>query len=154
MFCKYCGAQLSDAMAFCTNCGAHREESPTQSAAQPAPPLVTPVPSDSYYQRNYSDNFNQAYEPPTDRKTNGLAIASFIVSLVSICLCCFPSIIGLILGIIAALQIRDRGDKGKGFAIAAIIIGAVCTVIFALLVIGMSADGGANWKELMDLWRG
>ncbi len=63
--------------------------------------------------------FNKMAE---NEKTNTMAIVGFVSSLV------IP-LLGLIFGIIALGQIRNRGEKGKGWAIAAVVIGAVGTVI-------------------------
>ena len=66
-------------------------------------------------------------------KTSGLAIAAFVLSLM-----CFP--IGLILGIIALVQLGKTDDKsGKGLALAAVIISGAM-----LPVIGMLAAHGVD----------
>ena len=66
-------------------------------------------------------------------KTNGLAIAGFVVSLVSL-LINFAGIVGLtgtILSAVGLSQINSRGEKGKGMAIAGLIIGIICTAILS-----------------------
>jgi hypothetical protein len=63
--------------------------------------------------------FNKMAE---NEKTNTMAIVGFVSSLV------IP-VLGLIFGLIALGQIKKRGEKGKGWAIAAVVIGAVGTVI-------------------------
>jgi Domain of unknown function (DUF4190) len=57
-----------------------------------------------------------------DGKTNTMAIVGFVCSLVI-------APLGLIFGLIALGQIKKRGEKGRGWALAAVIIGAVFTVI-------------------------
>ncbi|MFJ4781499.1 septum formation family protein [Streptomyces sp. NPDC088762] len=69
--------------------------------------------------------------PPPSQKTNVLAVVAFVASLV-----CVP-LIPLILAFIALSQIRNRGEKGKGFAIAAIVIQGVALV----LVVGLGGLG-------------
>jgi hypothetical protein len=59
--------------------------------------------------------------------TNALAIAGFITSL-------FLPIVGLVLSAIALGQIKRTGQRGRGLAMAGLIIGIVFTVI-ALAVI-------------------
>jgi hypothetical protein len=72
---------------------------------------------------------------PVAPKTNGLATASMIVSIVSIgFLFCYGlgaivGIVGAILGHIARRQIRTRGEAGAGMALAGIITGWVATAI-------------------------
>ena len=61
---------------------------------------------------------------------NGLAIAGFILSF-------FISLVGLILSVIALNQINKSGgtQKGKGLALAGIIISALGIIGFLLLLI-------------------
>jgi len=64
-----------------------------------------------------------AYQPP---RTSGLAVASLVLSL----LCVFAPV-GLVLGIIALVQMSNRRNQltGSGFAIAGICVGAVITLV-------------------------
>ena len=107
MFCTNCGSQIA-AGGFCANCGA-------QSA--PAPTIQTPPPAAPY---------GSPYGAPMGMvpKTNGLAIASLVTSLV-----CF-GFVGLILGIVASNQIKNSNgtQTGQGMATAGIIIGAISTL--------------------------
>lgn len=68
-------------------------------------------------------------------RTNGFAIASLIVSLVVF------GPLGVILGIVALIKIGKTGEKGKGLAIAGIIIGCITTLIFFSF---MSSLGSAS----------
>ncbi|MET9959837.1 DUF4190 domain-containing protein [Streptomyces sp. NPDC006326] len=86
------------------------------------------------------------YAPPAPQKTNALAVVSFVMSI----LCAIP-LVPLILGIIALSQIRSRGEKGKGFAIAGIAIHAA-TILFygGLLILGLSGaldDGPSPQRD-------
>ena len=63
-------------------------------------------------------------------KTNALAIASLVASVVS--LCGIGSIAGIILGVVAINQIKVSGESGRGLAIAGIIVGAI-TLLFSML---------------------
>ena len=60
--------------------------------------------------------------PAAGGRFSVLAIVAFIVAF-------FISILGVILGIVAVVQINRTGDRGKGLAIAAIIIGAIFFLI-------------------------
>ncbi|MDJ0336939.1 DUF4190 domain-containing protein [Cryobacterium sp. PH31-O1] len=68
--------------------------------------------------------------PPfvTAPKTNTLAIVSFVSSF-------FIGLVAIITGHIALAQIRARGELGRGFALAGLIIGYVATALFAILVV-------------------
>ncbi|MBS1266844.1 MAG: hypothetical protein MAG795_00813 [Candidatus Woesearchaeota archaeon] len=86
---------------------------------------------------------NKQYKPPNKKanksvKTNipnkkyGLPIAAFILSLIPVF-----SLIGLILGIVSLVKIKKNPAlKGKGFAIAAIVISSL-GLIFTALVFGL-----------------
>ncbi|HKS98479.1 MAG TPA: DUF4190 domain-containing protein [Rugosimonospora sp.] len=72
--------------------------------------------------------------PP--QSTNGMAIASLVLSLVGLTTCGVTSLIGAILGHVARRQIRERGEGGDGMALAGIISG---WIIFALALLGGTA---------------
>ncbi|WP_329254755.1 DUF4190 domain-containing protein [Actinoallomurus sp. NBC_01490] len=78
--------------------------------------------------------------PPLHRsssdKVNGLAIGSLITGILG-CV----SFIGLILGIVALRQIKQRGGRGRGMAITGIVLFCVWTVIAVVGVI-VSPDSG------------
>ncbi len=67
---------------------------------------------------------------PQPQKTNALAIVAFVMSLA----CALP-LVPLILGIIALSQIRTRGEKGKGLAVAAIVIHGVTIAFYGIFVV-------------------
>ncbi|MEJ8643006.1 DUF4190 domain-containing protein [Streptomyces sp. MS1.HAVA.3] len=88
----------------------------------------------------------QGWHAPQSQKTNALAIVAFVMSIV----CALP-LVPLILGIIALSQIRNRGEKGKGFAVAAIVIHGVTLALSAVLVVlgiaGALDDGPAPKRD-------
>jgi hypothetical protein len=61
-------------------------------------------------------------------------VASFVIS---------PG--GLIMGVIARQQIRQRNEGGDGLALAAIVIGAVGTIGYLLLCIGVLAESPSTY---------
>ncbi len=67
------------------------------------------------------------------RTTNGLALASFIVSLLGL------SLIGVVLGHVAKTQIVERGDDGEGFATAGLVIGYISMTISIIVVLVVMA---------------
>lgn len=78
--------------------------------------------------------------PPAQR-TNGLAIAGFVLALLG------GGILGLIFGIIARRQIDRSGgaEKGRGLATAAIVISCVWLVLIAIIFIAVAAsDPGSS----------
>ncbi|AND15782.1 DUF4190 domain-containing protein [Rathayibacter tritici] len=61
------------------------------------------------------------YTPASDRY-NILAVVGFIASF-------FVSLVGIVLGFIALSQIKRTGEKGRGLALAAVIIGFAAIII-------------------------
>jgi hypothetical protein len=72
---------------------------------------------------------------PTTR-VNGLAVASLVTGLFFWC-CSIPGIVAIVLGHIALEQIEDSGgvQRGRGMAIAGIVLGWVGIGIVGLLVV-------------------
>lgn len=79
------------------------------------------------------DNTNSVAAPLPSVKTSGLAVASLVLAVCGLFTCGLTAIIGLILGIVAIGAISKRADqlKGKGLAIAGIVVSAV-SMIFVL----------------------
>ena len=125
-FCTNCGTKLEDNVKFCTSCGKGVDE-----GAQQKTTVVV--------------NSN-----PTEPK-NGLAIAGFVVSLVSTLLCCGAfNIVGLVLSIVGLVKAKDYNGNGKGLAIAGIVICAVVMVLGIVLYFMMLAAGTTDWTSIID----
>ena len=67
------------------------------------------------------------------QSTNGLAIASMVLGIVWVWW--IGSILALIFGVVARKQIRERGQKGDGMAIAGIVLGCVGAATLILVII-------------------
>jgi hypothetical protein len=82
-----------------------------------------------------------AYPPPV----NGLAIASLVVSVVAMAGLCgyglggYLGIVGLVLGVVARRQIRQRGTGGDGLALAGVIVGGIATAIAVMATLTLVA---------------
>lgn len=78
------------------------------------------------------------YQPYTygapQPNTNGLAVGSLIASVIGLCTC-FGLIVGIILGIAALRQIREKGEKGRGLALAGLWIGVVGIVLWLVYLV-------------------
>lgn len=137
------------------------------------PPTPTPGPAptpgyDPYGQGQQSPygqpQYGQPAPPPygyhaygygAPPPTNGLAIASLVVSILSavgICLCLFPGLfgaVGAILGHVARRQIATRGEQGGPLALSGIIVGwiafALSLVVVAFYVVVIVASGSDSW---------
>jgi uncharacterized membrane protein YvbJ len=129
MFCTNCGSQIA-AGGFCANCGT--QAAPAETAQ--AQPTVNQTQPQAPYTAPYTAPYGAA------PKTNGLAIASLVTSLV-----CF-GFIGLILGIVASNQIKNSNgtQTGQGLATAGIIIGAISTLVGIIMLASPSFWYGFN----------
>jgi hypothetical protein len=68
-------------------------------------------------------------------RTNGLAIASLVCSLLGLATCAATSILGVIFGHLAKSQIKQSGEDGESMALAGLIVGYIGLAIFALIAI-------------------
>ena len=91
----------------------------------------------------------------SQKKRSGLATASFICSLI---FCCpVVTLVGVILGIVAILQIRGSQMTGRGLAWAGIIIGVITTALSTLFLvfaaIGALSVAGVAGPLISGLWQ-
>jgi len=106
-FCPNCGNALNE-QGVCTNCNPVKEEAKTVEVI-----TTTAAP----------------------KKSNGMALAGFIISLVSVLLCCGGfSWLGLIFSIIGVVKAKQLDGNGKGLGIAGIIISSIGMI---LVIVGV-----------------
>ena len=77
----------------------------------------------------------QQVETTVSKKVNGLGIAGFVVSLVSLWLgmyFCIASVVGLVLSIVG-MCFRKKCTSCNGLAIAGLVLGIVSLVIWAIV---------------------
>ncbi len=126
-FCTNCGTKMNETDRFCPNCGT---DSNTGAA---------PVQNNNVVQQNYSyaqANNNNVVSGGT-KKTNGLAVTSFVCSMVGIV------IFGLIMGILAicfgAVGLSRSKyfpeESGKGFAVTGIVVGIIEVIIMIFYIV-------------------
>lgn len=84
------------------------------------------------------------YRPIKPPGINGKATGALVTSLVGLFCCGLPSIVGLILGVVAMRETKRSGQDGYAFALAGTIIGGLAVVgwvAYVLLLIALSASG-------------
>ncbi|WP_460773987.1 DUF4190 domain-containing protein [Microbacterium sp. GXF7504] len=111
---------------------------PAYPAAPPAAGSYPPPPAAPAYgapQQGYAPQ--PGYTPyPEQPKTNTLAIVSLIASLAGVIVVAFVGqIVGIITGHMALSQIKQRGENGRGLALAGVIIGYVSLALYIVLAI-------------------
>ena len=128
-FCTNCGTKMNETDRFCPNCGTDSNTG------------ATPVQNNNVVQQNYSNaqaNNNNVVQGGT-KKTNGLAVTSFVCSMVGIV------VFGLIMGILAicfgAVGLSRTKyfpeESGKGFAITGIIVGIIEVIIMIFYIVAV-----------------
>jgi len=109
-FCTNCGSPLGEDDVICTNCG-NKLGNTEQVNAQPV------------------------YQNAPKEQKNGMAIAGFVVSLISFICCGSFALIGLILSIVGLVNSKKMNGEGKGLAIAGIILSSIGIVLSILMFI-------------------
>ncbi len=113
---------------------------PAPNPYQAGPPPGGPHPA--YLPYGYPQQVYAVHPYAIGRRTNGLAIASMVTSLIAlatICLYGLPTFVlgpvGAIMGHITRRRIRTTGEEGDGMALAGIIIGWVATGLALLWLV-------------------
>ncbi|HEU4423118.1 MAG TPA: DUF4190 domain-containing protein [Pilimelia sp.] len=125
---------------------------PNSPYADPAAPVSGQQASPAGYPgqaspAGYPGGYAPAYQsypgygyPAASPPTNGMAIASMVVSIVSIVGLCgygiggLLGILGAILGHVARRQIRERGENGDGMALAGVVMGWIAAALGILII--------------------
>ena len=127
--CKYCGNVLEDGDNFCQKCGA------VADSVQDSNPGMSAQANANVTNNNFNQQQNTTANNAYAGRTSGIAIGGFVCSLIGL------FVAGIILGIVsislgaAALNHMKTfpEEKGKGLAIAAIVIGII-DIVGAILV--------------------
>jgi hypothetical protein len=87
-----------------------------------------------------------AYAPPTNRRTNRMAIWSLILSILT--LGGLGSIAGIVLGVAARRRIAVTGENGRGLAIAGAVVGVITLLLaiayWAFIAMHTGGSGGGS----------
>ena len=134
MFCKNCGHQIDDRAIVCPNCGIPTDNFYAANGSQ-----QNGAPNTPYAQQPYAHN----YYTPAPSTTNGLAIAGFVLSILSLWLGALFAVISIIALVLSILGFKKSPiyKSGKGLSVAGIIISAIsCALwVFYWLIIFMLA---------------
>ncbi|WP_449373959.1 thioredoxin domain-containing protein [Arthrobacter psychrolactophilus] len=120
--------------------GENPQHNPDNTQGWPPPTPPSYYGQQPYGQQPYSPFGAPQLKPET---TNTLAIVSFVLAF-------FVSIAAVITGHLALSQIRRTGEKGRGFALAGVIIGYVSMATTVLAVIALIAFWGVIGPAFMN----
>ncbi|GGL77440.1 membrane protein [Streptomyces fumigatiscleroticus] len=135
--------------------GPHQPQEP----GGPYPPSPTPYQQGPHQQgpyQPYQPYQQNPYGPPSypahgpfspPAPVNGVAIAALVLGVL-----CFLPAVGLVLGLVALGQIKKRGERGKGLAVAGSVLSSIG---LALWVVSLSTGAAADfWEGFRDAARG
>ena len=132
MYCSNCGKQIENEAGFCTSCGTkisngmNEEETATVQNAQN--PNTINYNNQEYPYLAYSNEQNSEnvkLKPFSTKAIIGF-ILPFIGYFVAGIIC---GIVGIVLCSLALKEVEAKGMRGKGLAIAGLVLSIICTVV-------------------------
>lgn len=92
--------------------------------------------------------------PVPVRSNDGLAVASMVLGILSICSAWFilgiiPAILAVIFGLVVLCSMRRR-QNGHGMAIAGLVTGSVGVIISVIILLLVITIGSAVWSSWTD----
>ena len=127
MKCPNCGTELNNNETFCTNCGKRVD------GAIDTPTGVET--SNTNTENEVEQPVQQATQPVATNTTkyNSTVITGFVIAIISLFF--YPIILGSVAAVLSAIglkQVNETNEKGKGLAIAGIIIGIAVIIIMVI----------------------
>ena len=161
--CNCCGRENSNYAIYCEGCGSLLStvsdstdvktevdtssidtEPASQETEQVSGPAYEPVQEGPVESGNYSMPPEHTYNPnpakPSGMEFDSMCIAGFICSVSGLFCCGLPAIVGLILCIIGLVRTGSNGKRGRGLAIAGLIISLLAIIITIVIL----AAGNGN----------
>ncbi|MFJ9719091.1 DUF4190 domain-containing protein [Streptomyces sp. NPDC101213] len=127
--------------------GPPQPQGPGPYPQQPQQPHGPQAPQGPYAGAPYAV-WGQGYLPLNrPAPVNGVAIAALVLGVL-----CFLPAVGLVLGVVALMQIKKRGERGAGMAIGGAVLSALGLALWVLAL----ATGGASafWEGFKEGARG
>jgi hypothetical protein len=110
-----------------------------RSAGLPPPVYPSQYPTRAGYPGRWADPYDP-YCLGAPPGTNGKAIAALVAAVVGVpaCMCFAPSVVGVVLGLIAIGETKNTGQSGHGLAVAAVMIGIATLLLGGIFgLVGM-----------------
>jgi len=109
------------------------------------PPPVYPPPYPGQVNAGYYQPY-PVYPPVKPPGTNGKALAALMISLAGLVCCGLPSIVGLVLGIIAMRETKRTGQDGFALAVAAVAVSALVMIGYLLYLLVTVVLYSSTWQ--------
>ena len=142
-YCDNCGRALQAGASFCPGCGRPQPSStaPAPAASAVSPPTLQARPVAPWVGPSVSQpsGYASSASSSTPSSTNGFAIASLVFGI--LWLFWLGSLLAVIFGHVAVVQTRKRGQRGRGLAIAGLVLGYIGVGIFLLIIVLDLAHG-------------
>lgn len=84
-----------------------------------------------------------AKQPP---RTSRLAVASLVLGLLSPLFLCLPGPAAVVMGVVALVTTRGPGTRGRGLAVAGILLGLLWTIVLVAAVGGLAVGLREGWR--------
>ena len=118
-----------------------------------------PYGQNPYGQNSHGNMQGYANQPPQQQKTNTFAIVAFVQGILSVflnsVLFFIPSVMAIVFGCISLSQLKQNPDqKGKGMAVAGLVLGIVFLIltivltILAVLLISTDSEFSRMFQEI------
>lgn len=150
MYCTKCGNKNDEGSSFCGICGTPLvKENNNVSSLYINPDLNNQYSQNTNNYNNVQQNgyYNQNANPS---RLNSIALAGFITSCGCILFGGLAGLVGLILSLVGFHQTRVRGERGKGFAVAGIVIGCLSVAATILLIIYICNLDSYELRRFLD----
>ena len=137
-YCMYCGTQINEGETKCSKCGAEIENNVINNNKETEEKAIAENVIENSASTIEANSTNETSNNQTVEKaeTNGSAIGSFVCSLCGLLFAgIIFGIIAICLGASAKNQIKEKNQKGNGFATAGIIIGIIDIVFVAIYIV-------------------
>lgn len=135
MFCKNCGKEINDGMAFCPYCGTavkkHQQVEPAADTAPEAKPEATPTEKD--------------IKKAEAKNTNVFALVGFVLSICTwvifsflnyrVYICTVIGAISLTMSVVGLVFAEKKNHNLKSLAIAGLIVSVVAVLFWPLTVL-------------------
>jgi hypothetical protein len=95
-------------------------------------------------------------QPVVQEKASGMAIAALVLGILGFCCCGFlAGIPAIIVGFMENGKINrgESSQKGKGFAVAGIILGIISVILSCIQIVWIFFFGGLNVLQGMSQFR-